>query len=328
MTVECRRLTDRERVLAGVERWNDAHPEFEIDERLVEQNVYAPFAGVDVAAWGWYADADESVPTGFVLAKTLTRTVHGYAGPDRGWISLLAVDSGADDFRAVGRALLDAAERELANSGVETLRFGGDPQNFLAGLPGSFSDDYADLLADAGYERDGTVYDLERDISGFELPERVERTRALADDLTVERVEARSESDLTRFLEREFPGRWHYEAENVARRPGGVDDYWVLRRGETVVGFARTNAPSSAYCGPNANWGWRLGDAYCGLGPVGIHSEYRGRGWGLFLLATVVESLRDDGYDHVVIDWTGLLDYYAKLGFEPWLEYDVFRKDL
>lgn len=334
MTGACRRLAAREDVLAGVELWNARHPAFRIDRRLVEQNVYAPFDGLDVTAWGCYDDGDL---TGFALAKTLTRPVDDYVGPEYGWISLLAVAPDADDTRAVGRRLLDAAETGLAATGVETVRFGGDPGNFLPGLPSALDDAYAGTLASAGYERGRTFFDLTRDLSSFESPDRVERVRTrdpdlaverVAPDFAVERVGPDAVGDLLGFLDAQFPGRWQYEAENVVRRPGGPDDYWLLRNAGTPVGFARTNAPSSGYRGPNANWGWRLGDDHCGLGPLGIHEEYRGRGWGLSMLSEILDSLREEGYDHVVVDWTDLLDYYAKLGFEPWREYDVMRKEL
>jgi len=38
-----------------------------------------------------------------------------------------------------------------------------------------------------------------------------------------------------------FPGRWHYEAENIRRIPGGIEDYWLLWCDNVPVGFARTN---------------------------------------------------------------------------------------
>ena len=319
------RLTDWADARAGIDRWNDRHPEFAIDDRLVAQNVYAPFDGLTVAAWGSYAGDDL---VGFALGKTLTRAIPNYAGPERGWISLLAVDSGAGDPRGVAADLLETAEADLAATGVETIRFGGDPQNFLTGLPTDLVDDYRPHLTDADFERERTVYDLASDISGFEPPESVEAVRANEDDLAVERVAPDHAADLLAFLADQFPGRWRYEAENIDRIPGGIADYWVLRHAGSVVGFARTNAPESAYRGPNANWGWRLGDDYCGLGPLGVHEDCRGRRWGLFMLSRIIETLRDEGVEHVVIDWTTLLDYYGRLGFEPWIEYEVFVKEV
>ena len=311
--------------MAGIELWNDRHPEFAIDDQLIAQNVYAPFDGLDVAAWGSY-DGDDLV--GFALGKTLAHELPDYAGPERGWISLLAFDRDAGNPR-VARDLLEIAEADLSATGVETLRFGGDPQNFLAGLPTDLGDDYRALLVDAGFEHQRTVYDLASEITSFGPSERVETLRAGEDDLAVERVEpGRSADDLLAFLDDQFPGRWRYEAENIRRVPGGIVDYWVLRHAGSVVGFARTNAPDSAYRGPNANWGWRLGEDHGGLGPLGVHEEYRGRGWGLFMLSGIIEALRDEGFEHVVIDWTTLVDYYGKLGFEPWLAYETFVKEL
>lgn len=341
---ECvRRLTDRADVLAGIRLWNECYPAFAIDDRLVAQNVFAPFCGVDVAAWGVHADGDadgdpDADLVGFALGKTLVRELPDYLGPEWGWISLLVVDPdfddsddddpGADDPDEIARDLLSAVEADLAETGVEHLRFGGDPQNFLAGLPVSLAADLRPVLLDAGFEPGRTVYDLASDVTTFSPPARVVTLREQGVDLIVERVAPDHEDDLLDFLAEQFPGRWHYEAEEISRLPGGISDYWVLRHGGSVVGFARTNRPNSAFRGPNANWGWRLGENFGGLGPLGIHEDWRGRGWGLFMLSEVVEGLRDDGIEHVVIDWTTILDYYGKLGFEPWLEYEVFAKEL
>jgi GNAT superfamily N-acetyltransferase len=325
-------LTDRADVLAGIRLWNDRHPDFAIDDRLVEQNVYAPFDGLDVTAWGSFAgdgsDGDPGDLIGFALTKTFVREIPDYAGPEQGWVSLLAVDSEVADPGAVAHDLLATVEADLAATGVETLRFGGDPGNFLAGLPTELADDYRPFLADAGFEPQRTVYDLAGEITSFEPPERVERVRNQKDDLAVERVALARADDLLGFLDDQFPGRWRYEAENIDRIPGGISDYWVLRYAGSVVGFARTNAPDSPFRGPNANWGWRLGERFGGLGPLGIHEEYRGRGWGFFMQSEILEALRDDGFEHVVIDWTTLVDYYGKLGFEPWLAYETFVKEL
>lgn len=329
MKFEVRRLTDYAGVREGTDCWNRTYPDFSLPERAVAQNVFAPFDGLDVTAWGAFSDGKV---VAVALGKRLVEQIPDYAGPEQGWVSLFAVDPSVPDRRAVADELLGTVERTFADRGVSRLRFGGDPGQFLPGLPTEF-EDLRETLRDAGFESRGTVHDLQRDIAEFDSGERVAEVGESWPGLTVERVGADADG-LCTFLADQFPGRWHYEARNVRRVPGGGDDYWLLRHGEadgtdeTTVGFARTNTPDSTYRGANVNWAGRLDGAVCGLGPLGVHEEYRGRGWGLWMIANIVESYRDVGYDRMVIDWTGLLDYYRKLGFEPWLSYETFVKEV
>ncbi len=322
MSRACRRLTDYPHICAGIDCWNRTYPAFAIPERVARQNVFAPFAGLDVTAWGAFADGD---CVGVALGKRLTESIPDYADSEQGWLSLFAIDPDARNRSHIASELLATVERAMADWGVSRLRFGGDPGQFLPGLPTEF-DALRDDLRAAGFEAGRTFHDLVRDISDFEVPARVARVREERPDLRLERVA--DAEPLLDFLTDQFPGRWRYEAENVTRVPGGESDYWLLSREESVVGFARTNVPDSAYRGGNANWADRLDGSVCGLGPLGIRESSRGRGWGLLLVASLAERYRDAGYDRMVIDWTQLLDYYGKLGFEPWVEYKVFRKEV
>jgi len=42
----------------------------------------------------------------------------------------------------------------------------------------------------------------------------------------------------------------------------------------------------------------------------------------------VIQAFQQQGYCHMIIDWTTLVDYYAKLGFKPWIEYITLYKNL
>ncbi len=322
MNLEVRRLTDYESVFAGIDRWNRTYPDFFIPDRLVSQNVFAPFDGLDVTAWGGF---DNGELVGFALGKRLTQAVPDYADETSGWISLLAVDS-PETRTAVAVELLATVERDMAARGVTRLQFGGDPGQFLPGVPTEL-DTLREPLREAGFSPNRTVFDLKGDLTTYESPQRIADVSDAWPNLTLDRVGANTEP-LFAFLSDQFPGRWLYEAENFARVPGGADDYWLLRNDGETVGFARTNTPDSGYRGGNVNWANRLDGTVCGLGPLGIDEAYRGRGWGLWLVATLTERYRDAGYDHMVIDWTDLVGYYAKLGFDPWIAYETFTKEI
>lgn len=315
-----RRLTDTDTIHAGIDLWNRVHPDFAIPDQLVVQNVFAPFANLDVTAWGSFSDDDLIA---FALGKRLTAPVSDYAGPDQGWVSLFVVDPACK--AGVANGLLATVEQFMSERGVSSLRVGGDPGQFISGVPVEFADTQT-VLHDRGFETQWKVYDLQRDIRSFEPPISVDHVLDEWSGLSLERVD--STEPLLQFLVDQFPGRWHYEAANVCRLPGGGRDYWLLSHEGTTVGFARTNTAESAYRGGNINWSTSIDGAICGLGPLGIHESYRGRGWGLWMISSLVEHYRDEGYDRMIIDWTELVEYYNKLGFEPWITYDTFTKDV
>lgn len=321
-----RRITTREEVYSGIDLWNSLNPSFFIIPRLVEQNIFAPFAGVNIIGWGGFED---SRLIAFGLAKYLTTPIPDNADLNQGWISLLVIDKERVDIDSTGKELLKKLEDDLQARGVEKIRFGGDPQNFLPGLPAELIDDLLPLLMNSGFESKNKEYDLYRDISDFKINPRINKLKEEAGDkLKACPVSKEEEKFLLDFLQENFPGRWYYEADNILRIPGGVEDYWLLWYQEETVGFARTNTSESTYQGPNVNWGSRWGKTYCGLGPIGIASNYRGKGWGLYLMSEIIKSFQQRGYRHMMIDWTTLLDYYARLGFKPWIKYLTLYKDL
>jgi len=209
---------------------------------------------------------------------------------------------------------------------VKKIYFGGDPQNFLPGLPGSLENDYVFLLEKAGYRRRGIVYDLYQDISQKISDEMLQKKIKLK--LCAEKVTKKTEPILLKFLKKYFPERWYFEAENIRRIPDGIEDYWILRTGNDLLGFARTNTFKSSYLGSNINWCYRWQKNSCGLGPIGIADNWRGKGYGIYLMTNIIQYFKQKGYRHMIIDWTDLVDYYKKIGFEPYIKYTMLEKKL
>ncbi|MFB6152508.1 MAG: GNAT family N-acetyltransferase [Haloarculaceae archaeon] len=324
MSLSIERVTDRDGVLAGIGLWNEHVPAFAVPNWLAEQSLFAPFDGVTVRC---YAAREDGRRRAFAVLKRLERAVGDYDPTDRAWLSVLAFDPGTDAGRAAARELLAAIAEDLRADGAAELVFGRDPGNFFAGVPRGVPDAYVDVLDGAGFAFEGVAHDLERSIAGYSPPERVRETDREWPGLDVVPATGR-EDELLAFLDDQFSGRWRYEAANVCRVPGGPDDYWLLLFDGEVAGFLRSNRHDGAYRGPNVNWGYRLSDEHCGVGPLGVHESYRGRGWGLYMISAVLERLAADGYDRCVIDWTDLVGYYGKLGFEEWVRYAGATLDL
>jgi hypothetical protein len=47
---------------------------------------------------------------------------------------------------------------------------------------------------------------------------------------------------------------------------------------------------------------------------------------GYDIVAASVNALVEAGVSDIIIDWTGLLDFYRKLGFEVWKSYSYLYK--
>jgi len=78
--------------------------------------------------------------------------------------------------------------------------------------------------------------------------------------------------------------------------------------------------------GPNINWCFKWQEDSFGLGPIA--DNCRGRGYGKYLIVSIIKHFQQKGYKNMVIDWTDLVDYYKKIGFEPWIKYIMLKKKI
>lgn len=132
------------------------------------------------------------------------------------------------------------------------------------------------------------------------------------------------------FFARSFPGRWRRDVERMLAAGMRGEDLLLLVEESTgrIRGFALLFSLGSAIYGPALFWRELMGEAPGGLGPIGVEESLRGKGLGLFLLAAGLSELKSRGCRFTVIDWTDLLDFYAKFGFGIWKSYRMYSKHL
>ena len=252
-------------------------------------------------------------PAGFVLASAAVATFG-----DTGWIDALAV---APEHRrqGVGGRALGWAEQWLAAHGCRGVRLGSSLRTFVPGVP-------LESGASAYFERRGYAlrqheWDVARDLGGYDAP----TTRVPPAD--VRPVEPGQEPALLEFMERAFPGRWAYEyreALGEGVRPG---DFLALWLDGAVEGFCRLTFEDSLR--PIERfYPQRLPRPWGQLGPIGVGQRCRGQGYGAAVLDAGLRHLRDRGVRGCVIDWTDLLGFYAKFGFEPYREFAIMAREL
>lgn len=300
--------------------WNAAcGPELSIDGATTFYNTRPNTGGIQAGWFGWIGVR----AAGLVLASALPGDTTA-AAQGLGWIDALVV---LPDFQrtGVGGALLQRAERWLAEQRCRTAVPGGNIRPFAAGVPVELGAE--PFFARYGYtpvHHNGRAWDVARDLrdytpryAGHTWPEGVYAAPARPGD----------EGALLTYLCREFPGRWRYEAEEFLRNGGAISDFVLLWTPEGVEGsthltFEDSIRPLDRF------FPARLPRPWGQLGSIGISQRHRGKGYGGLLLDTGLCYLRDRGVSGCVIDWTGLLDFYGKFGFRKYREYAMLSKTL
>ena len=73
---------------------------------------------------------------------------------------------------------------------------------------------------------------------------------------------------------------------------------------------------------------YRLPRPWGQAGSIGISAGCRGRGYGALLLDGALRRLHNNNVNGCVIDWTGLVDFYAKFGFEKYRAYLIMEANI
>ena len=225
-----------------------------------------------------------------------------------GWIEAIAVAS-SYQRQGIGRALLRWAEEWLASqnngqgdsdacasgSRAETelsanlrvkgrIQVGGGLRPFAPG-PLADSAGEAFFLA-SGYEyADGPFgWDVARSLSDYQSPPLREAPAAARPG------QRGQEAELLSFLAKEFPGRWHWQAERFLEEGGRISDYMLLWTQEGVQGSCRLTFEDSV--NPiDRFFPYGLPRPWAQLGSIGVSAHLRGVGNGAALAGCGTEAV-------------------------------------
>jgi len=296
--------------------WNAAcGANLALTSRLVAYNTRPPTGALQAGK----VALENNQPVGFVLATALPHDPQT-SPRDLGWIDALAV---APEFqrRGIGGALLVWAEDWLRAQGCVRARLGGGLRPFAPGLPVELPPENFFRARDF-VERPGgaRVWDVARDLADYP-------TNQLPNEKTIRPATREDVPALRAFFAREFPNRWLYEYEEFLRAQGSLANYHLLITKNSIAGFARLTFADSER--PLERFYMHdLPQPWGQLGPIGVSKDVRGKGYGRALLDAALQHLRDAGVRGCVIDWTDLVDFYAKFGFAPYREYVMLGKNL
>lgn len=301
--------------------WNqEIGDEFPMREQLMRQNT---FQDENVYLEGSKLAVDEQGQlAGFVIAKKWQEQEREMRlGDGGGWIQAIVVRSDVRG-RGIGTRLLEQAEQALKNAGAELVYAGRDPWHYFPGIPKALPEAKG-WFENRGYELLYEAFDLVNQTSS-ENEQRPEYKEGAVSRL----LKPQDKEEMLRFFKRCFPGRWYYEAQCYWERGGQGREFVGLFKGEEMIGFCRVNDPQSPLIAQNTYWAPSFDGPLGGIGPLGVDDRFRGKGYGLAIVKDGVAELTRRGMKQLVIDWTELVDFYAKLGFTVCQGYDLAKKTL
>ncbi len=260
-------------------------------------------------------------PVGFVSTSYFNDP--NVSPPHSGWIDAIAV-APDEQGKGIGTALLHWAEAWHAQKGSQTLTVGASPFPFVPGVPEELNT--LGFFQRHGYgirpEWVSQQWDVAADLAHYKQPPTVREIDALVRPAQQDDYDA-----ILTFFVREFPTGWRYDFELYNAEGGRISDYMVLWTERGVDGCCILTFEDSLH--PIERfYPYRLPRPWGQLGSIGVSADRRGQGFGAAILDAGLRRLHNNGVNGCVIDWTDLLEFYAKFGFAPYRSYLILSKHL
>ena len=286
---------------------------YPISDALMERNFQNAY--VDAS---FIVKENEEI-AGFIISKIYDNEYHKELYEEIGWVSLIYV---VPKFRnqGIGTLLLNKVESEFIKLNKKTIFIGKDFYNFFPGLPIDLKKNLG-WFEKRGYKRLYNTCDLIKNKDDL-IPLRNEKIRyVLGNEISKEQI--------IQFLDTNWPGRWTFEAKDYFESGGEGKEYLLGLDGDKIIAFAKIGYPDTPTKLISYSLTWRdKFDSIGGIGPLGVDKSYRGQGIGHDIVAYATNMLIKYGAGNIIIDWTNLLDFYRKFGFEVWKTYDYLQKNL
>ena len=218
--------------------------------------------------------------------------------------------------QGIGSSLFDFAEE--IRDGKELI-IGKEINNFFPGVPTDF-----DNLTDVWLEKRGFVgkrytHDLiTKDPKIYEIRNK---------DVEYKYCDDSQKEELIQMMINNNWGRWALEAKEYFEKKTENDKnaYIVGMVDGKIISFAKVNDYKMYLSSYNLMWKERF-ENLGGFGPLGVDRNYRKKGIGFDMISVSLNDLVKKGCKTIILDWTGLMELYAKFNFEVWKSYKYMSK--
>ena len=295
-------------VADAIRIWNSAsHKDYSINERLLCYNM--------IPCTGEVIEGRVAIHNGETVGFVLACAIMDDPTITLGWVSAISVQPSVQR-QGVGSELLTWAERWLIEKGCKRIRIGGNLRPFLPGLPYVMREN-AVFFEKHGYQTPSGQpyeYDIARSLKDYKS---IYPKPAHAN---LSPMKPGEEHLLLKFLGREFPGRWEFEAKEFIKNGGRASDYLLLRVNDVVHGACQltledSDRPIERF------YPQRLSPPWGQFGSLGLSKTVRGQGLGGYLIDATAIHMQSLGVDGCVIDWTSLVALYSKFEFRVYNQY-------
>ena len=286
---------------------------YPISQALIERNTINAYSDAS-----FIAKENEEI-AGFIISKNYDDDYHNELYKEIGWISLIYVIPKYRN-KGIGSTLLKKVESEFIKLNKKVLFLGKDFNNFFPGLPIDLKK-HLGWFEKRGFTRLYNTCDLIKN-KDIKIPLRNNSIKfTLGNEIPKEKI--------IEFLDANWPGRWTKEAKEYFEFGGEGKEYLIGLDGDKVCAFAKLGFPDTPTKLISYSLTWRNKfDSLGGIGPLGVDKSYRGQNIGYDLVACATNILLDSGAEEIIIDWTNLLDFYRKFGYEVWKSYEYLQKNL
>lgn len=239
------------------------------------------------------------------------------------WISLFCVDTKYRN-RGIGSKLLKLVEEAALKKGKKKLYLGKDYNNYFPGLPVDLKSS-GSWFCKRNFTKTYDTYDLIKVINC----QNEEKLPIKNKGIIFRMATINDKNALVDFVHRNWPGRWEKEVKDYFEMGGTGEEYALAVDDNTICAFAKMGLPTTktSLISYSLTWKKRF-NKLGGIGPLGVDISYRKRYLGYDIVAFANNVLIDNDVTDIIIDWTGLLDFYHNMGFEVFKSYSYMMKEL
>lgn len=244
----------------------------------------------------------------------------GYKRTEPAGLLLIMVEP---SFRNLGfgRRLLTQVEEDLRTRGVRqfNLGFGSAGGYFWPGAPEDQLSAWSFFCNNGWNERERS-FDLFQDLRYYRTPSWV-HGRLAEIGISLSLSSAEDTQEIVSFERSQFPV-WAPHFEQTIRDARYLNILLARTKEDRIVGSLLLEAEEPIL------WNSNLGERCGSLSVLGVAADQQGHGIGSALAARAMEIVQERGGTGCYIQWTGLVDWYGKLGAKIWGEYRMSSKQL